>query len=226
MNAPLQPGRFARLDSHHRIFWSTLAGILAYLLIGSMLMPSSRLIAAWDVFAVVELGLAWTVFFRAHPQEVRRNARLQDTGRTAIFLLVILAACAAFIAVAFVLGPSGGSEALTLHLTLSILAIVTSWVLMHTVFALRYAHLYYSGSGEQIVGHQQGLQFPDERLPDFLDFAYFSFVVGMTCQVSDVQITRKPLRRLALVHGVISFVFNTMILALTINVISNLIQRP
>jgi uncharacterized membrane protein len=95
---------------------------------------------------------------------------------------------------------------------------------MHTVFSLRYAHLFYRESGaapsEGLAG---GLAFPEEPEPDYLDFAYFAFVIGMTCQVSDVQITSRPIRHLALLHGVLSFAFNTVILALSVNIISGLL---
>ena len=89
---------------------------------------------------------------------------------------------------------------------------------MHTVFGLRYAHAFYGDSDE--VGqdrHAGGLEFPGERMPDYFDFAYFSFVIGMTCQVSDVQITSRRMRRLALTHSVLSFGFNTVILALAVS---------
>ena len=101
---------------------------------------------------------------------------------------------------------------------------VSSWFLIHTVFAMHYAHGYYhdedEGPGFASAG---GLEFPNEKEPDFLDFAYFSFVIGMTCQVSDVQVSSQGMRRLALVHGLLSFVFNTVILALSINLASGLL---
>jgi uncharacterized membrane protein len=92
------------------------------------------------------------------------------------------------------------------------------------MFALRYAHLFYSAPISSSEDYAGGLQFPEEKAPDYLDFAYFSFVVGMTCQVSDVQITSRSIRRLALAQGILSFAFNTVILALTVNIISGLLQ--
>ena len=100
--------------------------------------------------------------------------------------------------------------------TLAILSIVCSWGLVHTVFTLRYAHLFYGDDPTQ-TKRPGGLDFPHEPEPDYLDFAYFSFVIGMTSQVSDVAIGSKPMRRPALVHGVLSFLFNTIIIALTIS---------
>jgi uncharacterized membrane protein len=156
---------------------------------------------------------------------VLRSAKLQDAGRTAIFLFVIAAACASLFAVAFLLGTAKGlhGRALTGHILLAAGTVVCSWFLVHTVFTMHYAHGYYqqaeTGGGIE-KGH--GLDFPGKREPDFLDFAYFSFVIGMTFQVSDVQISSRRLRRLALVHGMLSFAFNTVILAFAINLVSGL----
>ena len=117
-----------------------------------------------------------------------------------------------------------GRKALTEHLLLAATTVVSSWCLIHTVFAMHYAHGYYhdedEGPGFSSAG---GLEFPNEKEPDFLDFAYFSFVIGMTCQVSDVQVSSKGMRRLALLHGLLSFLFNTVILALSINLASGLL---
>lgn len=101
---------------------------------------------------------------------------------------------------------------------------VTSWTLLHTLFGLRYAHTFYGDSQQSGVHeHAGGLIFPGNRPPDYFDFAYFSFVVGMTCQVSDVQITSRRMRHLTLAHSVLSFGFNTIILALLINTVSGLL---
>lgn len=92
---------------------------------------------------------------------------------------------------------------------------------MHTVFGMHYAHNFYGDSENRAARH--GLDFPGEPDPDYRDFTYFSFVIGMTCQVSDVQVTSREMRRLVLIHGVLSFVFNTVILALTVNIVSSLL---
>jgi uncharacterized membrane protein len=107
---------------------------------------------------------------------------------------------------------------------LSVLAVIVSWCLLHTVFTFRYAHLFYHNPNiTRLDKQRRGVLFPDETPPDYLDFAYFAFVIGMTCQVSDVQIASRPIRHLALLHGVLSFGFNTVILALSINLISGLL---
>jgi uncharacterized membrane protein len=113
---------------------------------------------------------------------------------------------------------------MTGHVAMAITTVVTSWGLIHTMFALRYAHIFYLRNDERTDARGgSGLKFPGESEPDYLDFAYFSFVLGMTCQVSDVQITSRRIRRLALVHGALAFVFNTAILALSINLVSGLL---
>ena len=103
-------------------------------------------------------------------------------------------------------------------------AVLASWLLIHTVFTLHYAHVFYRSKQEaDVEGLGGGLIFPGGDKPEYEDFAYFSFVVGMTCQVSDVNVTSCSMRRLTLLHGLLSFVFNTAILALTINILAGLL---
>ena len=108
------------------------------------------------------------------------------------------------------------------YLLLAGLAVGASWMVTHTTFALHYAHHFYGdGPAPGAADDRGGLAFPGGELPDFLDFLYFAFVVGMTCQVSDVQVTTRPMRRLTLLHGVLSFFFNTIILALAVNLLAS-----
>ena len=106
------------------------------------------------------------------------------------------------------------------HLVIAIAGMVLSWFFIHTIFTLRYAHIFYGDDDEKPGTHAGGLEFPDDKKPDYLDFAYFAFVLGMTFQVSDVQITSKRLRRMAIVHGLLSFGYNTIMIALTIILIA------
>ncbi|HWB58783.1 MAG TPA: DUF1345 domain-containing protein, partial [Chthoniobacteraceae bacterium] len=165
----------------------------------------------------------WVRIVHANPRDARKSARLQDTSYTVIFVFAIISACASLLALGILLGSSAkdlSGGRLTEHILLSVATVVCSWTLVHTVFALRYAHAYYIRSGNP---HGSGLDFPGEKAPDYLDFAYFSFIIGMTFQVSDVQITSRSIRRLALIHSVVSFAFNMVILALTVNIISGLL---
>ena len=166
--------------------------------------------------------MTWYVILSADPSEAAREASIQDSSRTLIFIFVIFAAIFSVFAVGAELGTAKGLDRTYLagHILFSLLAIFTSWSLVHTVFTMRYAHVYYdTPEGDEAHG---GLNFPEEDKPDYLDFAYFSFVIGMCFQTSDVSITSRRLRRLALVHSVISFGFNLAILGLSINMVSGL----
>jgi uncharacterized membrane protein len=138
---------------------------------------------------------------------------------------VLLSAVTSLFAVAVLIGEAKGlsKQIVTGHLLLAGATVISSWILIHTAFTLHYAHVYYRLQDDDVTILGSGVEFPSEKGPDFLDFAYFSFVIGMTCQVSDVQISGRNIRRMALVHGLLSFLFNTVILALTINLASGLV---
>ncbi len=217
--------RFPHIDAHHRLGAAVGVALLAFFLSGLRLHLPHQIIVTWDAFAATALALAWWEIFVSEPSVVVRMAKLQDSSRVLIFLFVIFAAFASLFAVGFLLGTakSASGARFTGHLVLAVITVMLSWLLINTLFAMRYAHLYYSiEENEDVECQGSGLDFPGKEAPDYLDFAYFSFVVGMTCQVSDVQITERPMRRLALLHGVLAFVFNTVIVALSINILSGL----
>jgi uncharacterized membrane protein len=181
----------------------------------------------WDVFGLCVLVLAWLTILTTPPDKLRVRAQMQDSSHIVIFVFVLLAACAGLFAVGFLfLNKTVVVERshFFAHLMMVLVAVICSWMLVHTVFGLRYAHTYY-GDPDGAAGpknHAGGLDFPGDREPDYMDFAYFSFVIGMTFQVSDVVITSRDLRQLVLLHAMLSFGFNTVILALTINTVSAL----
>ncbi len=216
--------RFVNADSHHRVFVATGLAIIAFLATSGRMALTTQIFGMWDVFSLGMIALIWIRIIHADPQNVRRGARLQDSSRTAIFVFVIVAACASLLALGVLLVSTKGlpKDKLSGQILLSLATVLCSWLLVHTVFTLRYAHSFYRKSSPNT--HGGGLVFPEEKEPDYLDFAYFSFVIGMTCQVSDVQITSRVIRRLALVHGLVSFAFNTFILAIAINIIITLLQ--
>ncbi len=213
---------FLCFSAHTRTLIAIVVAVGAYLLLGNHASVATRVIAAWDGFAVTLLVLIWIVILTSGVDEIRHRAQRQDLSRLVIFIFTVTAACLSIFAVVALLSAAKQTNHLVLHVILSVIAVITSWTLVHTIFALRYAHFYYD-KGEAADTHLGGLDFPSDESPNYLDFAYFSFVIGMTCQVSDVQITSKSLRALALAHGVLSFCFNTVILALTINTISGLL---
>jgi len=178
----------------------------------------------WDVFCLSLIVLSWISFFTLSESQVRQQAQRQDESRYIIFTIVLLSILVSLAGILLLMRSSNESlirEAV--HRGISLLGVALSWILLHTVFTLHYAHLYYFDDGSKSSEkHVCGLDFPQDDTPDYLDFAYFAFVVGMTFQVSDVEVTTKKVRRFVLLHGFISFVFNTIIVALTISIISNL----
>jgi uncharacterized membrane protein len=214
------------LDAHHRALGGSIVAAMTFLALQGRVSFPVQLTFAWNAFAFTLLVLAWIVIYTKDPYEARRDARLQDSSATFLFTLVITAATVSLLAVGFLLGSAKNlsSAELASHIGLSVSAIFLSWTLVHTIFALRYAHFYF-WDARDVERHMVagGLIFPGKEIPSFLDFAYFSFVIGMTCQVSDVQIAASQMRRLALVHGLISFAFNTAILAMFVNIIAGLV---
>jgi uncharacterized membrane protein len=184
----------------------------------------------WIAFSGSFLIFSWVVILSSHPKGLRNIASEQDSSRTLIFLFVLFAAFISVFAIIVLLQktPDTSKKGLTYHILLAAAAVFCSWTLIQTLFTLRYAHLYYTYPDKDAHAsgkNNGGLLFPSTPLPDYLDFAYFSFVLGMTFQVSDVQIISPVLRRIALVHGFLSFVYNTIIIALSINIISGVIGR-
>lgn len=168
-------------------------------------------------FAVVHL----VHHFVAASGHIRRVARMEDPSRVLSLVLVVLGAAAALLAVLVLLQSSMEMESQLKKgaIVLAVSAVVLAWGLIHTVFTLRYAHLYHGAEDGK-----GGLQFPgDESCPEYLDFAYFAFVIGMTAQTSDIGITSRRMRMNALIHGLISFAFNTAVVALSIGVLTTLI---
>jgi uncharacterized membrane protein len=192
-------------------------GILSFFLLPETLRPVTRLLIGWDVFVAMYLVLVYTMVLRGGLGYIRRMAALQDDGR---FLIPLLTALGAFASLAAIVSELGAAHRNPPQLIFATLTIALSWAAVHTAFALHYAHDYYRG------GEPGGLQFPSGDRhddADYWDFVYFSFVIGMTAQVSDVGITDKTIRRTVTAHGIISFVFNTALLALMVNIAASAI---
>jgi uncharacterized membrane protein len=224
---------------HHRprLLAAAIVGPGVYLLLPATLSFGMRFIVAWDIAVALFLVLMLILAARATPQTLRLEARLEDERAWVILALVVAAALASLVAIGSVLHDAKDLQGLAAAgpIGLAGATILLSWLLAHTMFALHYARAYYDdppgtptpprrqesdGKDAKIAG---GLDFPHEAKPDFWDFLYFSFVIGMTCQVSDVQVGSRRMRRLALGHGLIAFLFNTVILALSINLLAGLL---
>lgn len=206
----------------HRLALSLLAGLLPLL---SPLAWPSRLLLAWCVGVACYLLLAWTLALRLDARHTRARAQALDPPGWQVFAILLLAWLASVAAIAVLLFGGAGRDGppAALHAGLAMAALAASWGLIHTVFAFRYAHLYYHG--ELRRGDQgPGLIFPGSEAPDYADFLYYALVVGMTSQVSDVQVACRSLRRLTLMQSLLAFAFNMFVLALGVNLLAGLVH--
>ena len=197
----------------HRASGRALLALVCGLLAGAVapVVPMMRVVYAWDVFALVLTSEAWWLIARSTPGQTRARAGAEDPGGLLVMAFAVLSsAFSLFAALLLVSGP-GIDRAPVL------VAVLSAWLLTHTAFALRYAHLYYrdcTSDGGEGVG---GMSFPGDAPPCDFDFAYFSFTVGMCFQVSDIAITSSAIRRTTLLHAVLSYIYSTVVLALVLN---------
>ena len=214
---------FTNMDPVHRVIISTVFTLIAYFSIRKL--DFDIIIIAmtlWDVFAFTYIITSWIVFFTSTTEHITKKARTDDGGKLFVFFIVVFASFASMITVAkLVISKESLGMEESVYLPIIIGGILLSWILVHTTFCFHYAHLYYDNE-KGTENNAEGLEFPKEKQPDYIDFAYFSFVIGMTFQVSDVEITSKKIRRLALLHSLLSFALNTFVVALTINLIAGL----
>jgi uncharacterized membrane protein len=176
---------------------------------------SRRLVLGWDIGLVVYLALALVHMARSDVARIKRTAESEDEGRVALLVLSALAALASLGVIVAELGGFGRHPP-GFAVALSIATILLSWFFVHTVFAFHYAHEFYGVKA-------RGLEFPGEDNPDYWDFAYFSFVIGMTFQVSDVQVKSRRMRRTVVAHGIVAFLFNSALLALAVNIAASVV---
>jgi uncharacterized membrane protein len=184
--------------------------------------PVMRAVAAWDIGSFLFLAATAVTFFLALDRDISADAKQHKEGEWVVFSITVLGAVMSFAAI-FLFSKAADHKANEgALLAFVIVTLALSWLTTHVMFAFRYAHEYYSYDlgGEEI---DRGIEFPQDDRPDYLDFAYFSFVLGMTFQVSDCNITAKKLRRLATVQGLLGFLFNTVILALSVNIAASLL---
>ena len=200
-----------------KLYLSALAGAAVLVLAPASLSANVRGVLAWDVSAFIYLVAVLRVVMKGNSEMIRARAARQDDGRQAILIILLLAIAASLAAIAGLLSEAKASahDLRLLHLVLAASTILMSWAVTQVVFTLHYAHEYYRPSdGQQSVN---GLGFPGDSNPDYWDFLYFATSIGAASQTSDVSVRTKTFRRLVTVHAIISFLFNTAILALAIN---------
>lgn len=228
MQLPVMPTKksgniFIAMDPVHRVLISTLLAVIAFIFIRKFhfnAMITGMIL--WDVFALSYITTSWIVFFTSSISHITKKARKDDGSRLFVFLIVVFASFASmFTVLMLIISKDTADIAKVIYLPVIITGMLLSWILVHTTFCFHYAHLYYDND-EGTEKNAGGLTFPEELHPDYIDFAYFSFVIGMTFQVSDIEITSRTIRRQVLVHGLLSFALNTFVVALTINLIAGL----
>jgi uncharacterized membrane protein len=237
MNTLSMRNLMRQLSARPRLVASALIGGTVILLL-PLLTPmhlATRLIIGWNVGACLYLMLAGVMMTRSTRERMLQRASAEDEGQGMILALVILAAITCLMTIVVELGvvkamPNGAQR--SGHIALAVLTIASAWAFTHVMFALHYAHDFYAARSKSLPG---GLAFPsdtkdskDENTknkdePEYGDFLYFAFVIGTSGQTADVSFTSKPMRRIGLVHCVLAFVFNTTVLALTINIAASLI---
>ncbi len=203
---------------------STALGVALYLVLPAAMRPLTRAILGWNGGVLLFVLASAVRFASASPERMSAYAAAQEEGEWTIFALTIAGVAFSFAAILGEFSTIGhqAKGLAALRLGLVVTTLLASWLMTHVTFAWRYAHEYYASTpGRGLV--DAGLEFPSESHPDYWDFLYFSLVLGMTFQVSDVQITARKMRRLAMVHGLLSFLFNTVILALCVNLAAGLL---
>jgi uncharacterized membrane protein len=197
----------------------------------SLFMPFSfdweiRALGSWDAGVLSLLLQMGYLMIQASPEQTIVNARLRNSHSASILAWVVLAACISIFVIGLMLTDSKDTPQpfRTIQIWLSLVAVLCAWLLTHLMFALHYAHVYYRGwDAPSSTPFSGGLIFPNEELPDYLDFMYFAFTISMASQTSDVVIATRQMRRLVLLHAIVSFFFYSVILATTINTIASLV---
>lgn len=202
-------------SSMARLALGAAVGLVAAAAVPARLGVALRLVAGWDAAALSITALLWIIIGRSSAAQTRRHAASDDPGRAVASLLWIAVSAFSLIATAVLLRRAKvcSADVRPLLVGLGVLAVASAWFVTHTILTLRYAHLYYR-EGE---GSEGGLAFPGDGKPAFIDFAYFAFTIGMCFQVSDVVVSSRAIRRTALGHALLSFAYNTIVLAVALN---------
>jgi uncharacterized membrane protein len=211
------------IHGRRRLFLSAVFGIV----VGSLAPPAwsvaGRTVIGWDLAVAVYLSVTLWLMGHANVAHIRRRAAMEDEGKTAILTMTVAASLAVIGTIVMVLGGTKGHDPALptqIALVLAVITILLSWAFIHIIFTLHYAHEFFGEGSDKREG---GLEFPGKEKPDYWDFVYFSFVIGMTFQVSDVVVTSKVIRRLVVIHGIVAFIFNTALLALMVNIAASAI---
>ena len=205
-----------------RVLVSLFVSLISYLCIYRIhLEPLLIISILWVAFAITFISTSAIVFFKMPVSEISKIANEEDGNRLFVLILILVSSFASMFTVLLLIISDTMQDHKVLPIIMSVIGMIVSWVLVHTIFTFHYANMYYSN---QHINKSDNapLNFPGKMKPNYLDFAYFAFVIGMTFQVSDVEINSPRIRRTALAHGLLSFAFNTFVVALTINLIAGI----
>ncbi|MGD9659568.1 MAG: DUF1345 domain-containing protein [Methylocystis sp.] len=225
-SAILAPFRIIR--ARPQIFLSFALGIIVGFLLPRAMQPMARALVAWNVVVLCYFALVYMLIAGATHDTIRKRAQRLDEGRFVMLLLTTAIATASFGAVVIELGSVKSMEGWEkgAAVLLTIVTVLNSWLFLHLTFAFHYAHEFYFEEEHDL--HEPptargGLHFPNTRMPQYIDFLYFSYVIGVASQTADVETCSSPMRRLVATHGVVAFFYNTTILALMVNIASQLV---
>jgi len=210
------------LHARPRLFGAVLVGVILAIALRGIPSLAERLLVSWDVTVLLYLIAAYQLIITGTDKSLRYRAEIEDEGRIGVLVLTVAASLASLGAIVILLVSSHAALRGPWRLGLATLTILLSWAFINTIFAFHYAHEYYGVR----AGKTTALKFPNDAAPDYWDFVYFSFVIGMTSQVSDVAVSSKPIRRTVAAHGIITFLFNTALLALMVNIAASAMASP
>ena len=214
---------FLRMHSLHRVSISIILAVITFFLALKTESKLIEIVSLWSVFALTYLIMGWIILFTKPIEEIKKTAAKDDGSAPYVFIMILLSACGSMVMVLLLLISNNVHTSKSHFLVpLTVAGMLLSWVMVHTLFAFHYAHDYYAQDKVDKTKHSGGLDFPGNEKPDYIDFAYFSFVIGCTFQVSDIEISSRKIRRLVLVHQLIAFGLNTFVLALSINLVASL----
>lgn len=201
-----------------RVAIAVAVGVAIYTGVALRHSASTAAFLAWDTAGIVLLGLSWSVVLRATADETRAHAGTDDPGRTLVYVVVIVTSAVSLLAATILVrnARSVVPELKEIAIALCLVSVGLAWAMTHTAFTFRYAHLYY----REDTGSLPGITMPGGGAPAFFDFAYFAFTIGMCFQVSDMSVASPQIRKTVLLHSVMSFAYNSVILAFVLNLVA------
>lgn len=221
----LRPSLLRRLRvfflARRRMMFAFLCGVASFYLMPDTWRQATRLLVAWDLAALIYIGLVVHLTYGSTVDLCRKRAAMNDEGDGIILIVTVFGAVASFAAILVELATIKSGNSPLAHLLLTGVTVALSWMFTHITFALHYANLYYKTHAGSEHG---GLQFPGNEEPDYSDFMYQSFVIACAAQTADVNVLSRPMRQVTMLQCVIAFVFNTAVLALSINIGASLIS--